>query len=346
MTAPLQLTLTETERLALLADLIGTPNQRVRPFANAIRAVVKKSWDRDIVPLCRATWPELLGSRTGWKLEFLACKLYATAPYTVLFCSPRRPRAIGVATWLGEALRLPPEALARLGALAVHALGAVFPPAEQTRIVVTGMFIATIDHVWDHCLSHLSPQAREAHMKALLAGTTVPDTGPTKLVVALHAAMQAGLDAEEQQRFRHVIDRVIEWIESEVKGMTGVPDPTGQCWRTAGVLGTIDGLIFPVHGYAGEGAREWMYGVSLFCQIMDDWIDADQDRKDVRITPVLTGRWTIDTVRESFHETLAGIEALAVASGLTTPHYRRFVRDVYQWMAFEVMEAMVKGTAA
>jgi hypothetical protein len=339
-------TLSEAERLAQLRDVLGPVNADVQPFCDAIRALVAARWTDTVVPLIDATWPALHDEPAGRKLRFLACNLYATAPYTVLFCSPRRPLVVDAPMRVGQWLRLSPPTLARYGARAVSWLGRTFPLADQRRIVVTAMFIATVDHVFDHCMDGLFPQERAATMKGVLDGTRTPDTPPLRLVRALVVAMQDGLDEGQRAAFAPVLARVHEWLDSEVKGMTGVPDPDGLCWRLAGVLGTIDGLVFPVLSYAGEGAREWMYGVSLFCQVMDDWIDAEKDRRDVRATPVLTGKWTIESVRESFATTVRGIQDLAKASGLSSRHYLAFVRDAYQLMAHEVMEAMVKGTAA
>lgn len=339
-------TLSEAERLAQLRAVLGPVNPAVQPFCDAIRALVAARWADTVVPMIDATWPALHDEPAGRKLKFLACNLYATAPYTVLFCSPRRPVVVDAPMRVGQWLRLSPPVLATFGARAVSWLGKTFPVADQRRIVVTAMFIATVDHVFDHCMGGLFPQDRAAKMKGVLDGTGVADTPPLALVRALVVAMQDGLDEGQRAAFAPVMARVHEWLDSEVKGMTGVQDPDGLCWRLAGVLGTIDGLIFPVVGFAGEGAREWMYGVSLFCQIMDDWIDAEKDRRDVRATPVLTGKWTIDTVRDQFDVTVHGIQDLARASGLTSRHYLAFVRDAYQLMAHEVMEAMVKGTAA
>jgi hypothetical protein len=336
----------EELRLQQLRDVLGPVNEEVRPFTEAIRALAFARWDDTLVPIIQRTWPAMLHEPAVRKLKFLACNLYATAPFTVLFCSPRRPLVVDVPVRLGQLLRLQPRTLAKLGARATSWLGDTFPPAVQRRIAVTAMFIATVDHVFDHCMGALFPQERERRIKGVLDGSYDADTPPLRLLRALVLAMQEDLDAGERAEFQGVLRRVAEWVESEVKGMTGVEDPDGLCWRLAGVLGTIDGLVFPVLGYAGEGAREWMYGVSLFCQIMDDWIDADRDRQDVRATPVLTGRWTIETVRDQFDVTVQGIQDLARSSGLTSDRYLAFVRDAYQLMAHEVMDAMVKGTAA
>ena len=111
------------------------------------------------------------------------------------------------------------------------------------------------------------------------------------------------------------------------------------------MLGTIDGLFSPVWQYAGPQARDWMYSVSLFVQVMDDWLDADKDALDIRPTPVLTGFWTLETVRETWQKTLDGIVDLAKASGVDDESYLTFVRDTYKMMAIEVADAMTGGGA-
>ena len=89
-----------------------------------------------------------------------------------------------------------------------------------------------------------------------------------------------------------------------------------------------------------------MYDVSLFVQMLDDWIDEEKDRKEARATPVLSGTWTLATVREQFVATLNGLEGLAERSGFGSAAFVDFAREAYRLMAHEVMQAMVKGTAA
>jgi hypothetical protein len=103
----------------------------------------------------------------------------------------------------------------------------------------------------------------------------------------------------------------------------------------------IDGLLFPVVRYAGEGARAWMYDVSLFVQIVDDWLDAEADRASDRSTPVLAGAWGMDEVEAAWQRTLDGLGALLRDAGLGSPRYVRFVREAYVLMMVEVLEAMI-----
>jgi hypothetical protein len=89
-----------------------------------------------------------------------------------------------------------------------------------------------------------------------------------------------------------------------------------------------------------------MYAVSLFVQVMDDWIDLDSDALDIRPTPVLTGFWTLETVKATWDKTMHGIVDLAKSSGVDDESWLTFVGETYRMMALEVMEAMCKGSAA
>ncbi|MBW2381657.1 MAG: hypothetical protein JRG70_19320 [Deltaproteobacteria bacterium] len=126
------------------------------------------------------------------------------------------------------------------------------------------------------------PQERGRKLHALLDGRWEPDTHPLRLTRALQVEMERGLGPSERAPYEQAVQRLKDWVDSEVAGMSGVADTTGLGHRLAGIQGTIDGLLFPVHRYAGEAARPWMYEVSLFIQMMDDYIDIETD----------TTRWT------------------------------------------------------
>jgi hypothetical protein len=338
--------LTGLMRRNKLEALMGEPPLWSRIFADAVFSVVFKDYDRVVMPLIERYWPESLSHKDGKKLRFLACNLYAAAPYTALFCSPRRPVLLGVAVLLGRLFRMSPAALGYFAKLALYAFGRVALEEERRRIVLISAFIATIDHTFDHLMEDDTPEERGRKIRALLEGSFRPEGGPLALCRAFLDAMQMGLTADDRPAFEAAVHKCMDWCDSEVKGMTGVPDPLGLCHRLAGVEGTIDGLIFPVYRYAGENARQWMYGVSLFVQMMDDWIDYEKDMADIRETPVITGKWTFTDVETQWRETVDGICELARSSGLDNDSYLAFVRGNYVFMMREVMQAMSRGTAA
>jgi hypothetical protein len=304
-----------------------------------------------VQPLIERHWPESLVERAGRKLRFLTCNLYATAPYTVLFSAPQPPFPVGPARRLGSRLGVSTAALSQLAGIAVGATAALLPEITERRILLFAAFIATIDHVYDHCLDGVDPVERGRRMRGLLDGTwapgeATPHAGAFRLVRALHDEMQAGIDNDlDQKQLDRALERLRDYVDAEVKAMTGVPDPSGCCWRMPGVLGTIDGLVFPVWRHAGEQARQWMYDVSLFVQVLDDYLDVEKDRGDVRPTPMLTGHWDEATLSAIWNKTLDGIVALAKSSGVTDDNWLAFVRETYRMMALETAEAMGAGTA-
>jgi hypothetical protein len=343
---------TEAERTAQLRELLGPPDTRLQAFPDAIRAVVNRKFDRHVKPLFAAHWPEALSGSTQKKLRFLSCQLYATAPYTVLFSSPHPPFVVRVARGIGTGLRLDPTRTAAVAALAVRGTSALLDENIERRIVQIATFIATIDHVMDKCMDGVGAHDRGRRMRGALDGTWTPDSsvphhGAFAFLRALKAEMGAGIDDDGARAvYANALARVDEYIEAEVQAMSGVPDPEGLSWRMPGVIGTIEGLIFPVIHFAGPTARRWMVDVSYFVQVMDDWIDLDKDRLDVRETPCLTGAWTFETVREAWTRTLDGIVDLARESGMQDERYLSFVRETYRAMTIEVMEAMCRGSAA
>lgn len=330
-----------SQRVADLRALMGPADPSVRPFARGIRATARRHFDLHVVPRVAEHWPALFGERFYEKLQIGACDLYASAPYTALFCAPRRPLLVRAVTDIGNVLPLPPAMLAQLGRGAMSALGRFAYAAQHRRIILIASFIVVVDHVFDHCMKD-PPVERERKLLRVLRGEERPTTPELALTASLATAMAEGLDRRERATFDAAMDRVYEWIHAEVLAMLGEPDPTGLGHRMAGIEGTIDGLLFPVVHYGGEGARKWMYDVSLFVQIADDWLDYDLDLASDRTTPVLTGDWTFRDVEDSWRRSVSGLERLVADAGLTSPRYVSFVRNAYVLMMSDVIEAMAQ----
>lgn len=332
------------QRVTALRALMGEPDRSVGHLAVGIRSTARRHFDRHVVPLVRASWPALLTMTPHTfydKLRIGACELYASAPYTALFCAPRRPLLVRAVTGAGNVLPLPFPVLALLGRGAMELLGRFAYAREHRRIILIAAFIVVADHVFDHCMDD-PPSERGRRLWGVIDGSRPATTPETSLLRALAVAMADRLGADERAAFDAAMLRVKEWIQAEVRAMQGEVDPRGVGHRRAGVEGTIDGLLFPVVRYAGEGARAWMYDVSMFVQIMDDWLDYEMDAASSRSTPIITGDWTFADLEAAWWKTVAGIEALVRAGGLSSPRYVRFVREAYVLMMHEVMEAMAE----
>lgn len=332
------------DRVGQLRRLIGTADASVAQMTVGIRGITGRHYERYVMPLVREHWPEVLGDKFAAKMRLAACDVYGTAPYTVLFSAPNRPLLVRLVTDLANRVDLPYAALGAAARAAMAVIGRATLAHEHRRIILIAAFIAVVDHAFDHCMDD-PPVERGRKLRALLDGTYEPDTPPLRLTRALQLAMARDLDAEERPHFERAMVRLKDWVDSEVAGMTGVEDRTGLGHRLAGVQGTIDGLLFPVYRYAGEGARRWMYDVSLFIQMMDDYIDYESDAATERSTPVIDGAWTFEVIARTWQTSVTGLEELTRAGGLRAPHYVRFIREAYVLMIGEVLEAMSSGVA-
>jgi hypothetical protein len=330
-------------RARALRDLLGPSRPSLCSMSRALRRPTYAAYDRHVLPLVHAHWPEIEHEPFGKKLRYLACDLYGTGPYTALFCAPNRPWFIRAFAAFAAAL---PRSEALIGVLAEASMRAFADwtfHEEHRRIVQNAAFIAVIDHAFDHVMDDpFEERGRKLH--GLLAGTWRADSPSLALTRALQDEMSRGLAGEERVAWDATMLEVNAWIDAEVRAMTGVEDPSGLCHRLAGVKGTIDGLAFPLRRFVSLPARTWMYDVSLFVQMMDDWLDYDSDVEIDRVTPVITGRWTFVEIARAWRATVSGIENLARAGGFT-PSFVELISDVYVFMLREVMDAMIDGVA-
>src|SRR6185295_15042818 len=117
------------------------------------------------------------------------------------------------------------------------------------RITQIAAFIAAVDHVMDHCMGTLDGNERGKRMRGMLDGSWMPSendadvhAGAFRFLRALFLEMSEGIKGEDKVVYDQAVARLFEYVDAEVKAMTGVPDPSSCAWRMAGVLGTIDGL--------------------------------------------------------------------------------------------------------
>jgi hypothetical protein len=324
----------------MLRGLMGRPDADTRPLARAIRKVAHASFDRHVVPLVELHWPDLRQDRFYEKLRIGACDLYASGPYTALFCDPRRPLLLRAVTGLASRLALPPRALGVLAEGALEVLGRAAFQDEHRRIALVAAFVMVVDHAFDHSLQHPA-EVRAELLRRVLRGEREPRVPELALTGALLDALHEGLDARRALDLSRALEKVDAWLSAEVAATCGLADPLGLGHRLPGVEGTIDGLLFPVARYVGPETRRWMVSVSMYVQLMDDWLDVELDAASDRPSPMTTGAWSFADVERGWRESVEGLEALLTGAGLDGPSYVAFVRGAYVTMMTDVMEAMV-----
>ncbi len=333
------------QRVALMRELVGDATPEARPLISGLRELTHHSFDRWVMPLVNAHWPGVLTEPFGLKLRLGSCNLYAAAPYTVLLCAPDRPLFFRVLSGLGNGLPLPAATLANLAGMATKLLA--WAPGYQPihrRIILIAAFITTIDHCFDHLMTEPPPE-RGRLIKRLIDGHWRPTRPWLRLARALRDEMCRDLAVPERQPFADAMRTLHLWVDSEVASLEGAEDPTGLGHRLAGVQGAIDGLLVPVKRFADHRARAWMIDVSLFVQMLDDWIDLEGDLKAGLRTPVAQGHWTYEEIARAWHRTVVGLDRLAHSAGLESPRYVGLLRGAYTLMLRDVVDGMADHTA-
>ena len=80
-------------------------------------------------------------------------------------------------------------------------------------------------------------------------------------------------------------------------------------------------------------------------QMIDDWVDQDEDR-DVRLTPVVTGEWVLTSAAELFDQTVRDLVSLLDASGLRQSVLKTILVDLYKDYLYTAVDGMRTGAAA
>src|SRR5262249_55551625 len=91
--------------------------------------------------------------------------------------------------------------------------------------------------------------------------------------------------------------------------------------------------------------QHWMADTSMLMQMIDDWVDQDEDR-GARLTPVVTGHWTLESAADLFDKTVRDLISLLDACGIQKPVLKAILVDLYKDYLHAAMDAMRTGVAA
>jgi hypothetical protein len=89
----------------------------------------------------------------------------------------------------------------------------------------------------------------------------------------------------------------------------------------------------------------WMADTSLLMQMLDDWVDQEEDRER-RLTPVIAGDWTLHSAQELYGKTIRDLNALLDESAIWKPLFRTLLIELYNDYLHAAINAMRSGVAA
>jgi hypothetical protein len=88
-----------------------------------------------------------------------------------------------------------------------------------------------------------------------------------------------------------------------------------------------------------------MADTTLLMQMIDDWVDQDEDH-GTRVTPVLTGDWSTQSVGELYRRTVSDLSMLLRESRILSPVLQQLFVDLYNDYLHVALSGMRGGVAA
>lgn len=285
-------------------------------------------------------------------------EMYARACYSMLLVSRNGPKSLRIPVCASAILPQSRTMTIRLGSALLLGLGRLLPKAVHSRLLLISALMGMLDVVLDDAA--FSGEAAARRVAALTALPTPAELLPAEeVIVALARAARQSETVWQTKYWDRVLQPAVRnYCLAEVLAAKQIPDPTGMGHRWAGIEAAIKGMWYATGPLLGlqvdlsrfetsEWTREqqWMANTSLLMQMIDDWVDQDEDR-GTRLTPVITGDWTLETVRELFRKTVSDLNALLDANGIRKPIVKIIFTDLYVDYLQTAMNAMRTGAAA
>jgi hypothetical protein len=344
------------DRISAVERIIPRPPDDVAPMRTAFARMVSKQWQIHVPPALVGCEASSAGSQFA-KGRFIG-EMYARACYSMLLVSQRGP--ISVRAFVRAGALLPPSRrlTIELGSALLTGIGHLLPRAVHRQLLLTSALMGMLDVVLDDAASSGEKAALRV---ASLTTRRYPESllPAERMIVALALAARQAETAWQEAYWLAVLQPAVrKYCEAEVLAVKGASDLTGMGHRWAGIDAAIKGMWYvagPLMGLGGNSARfekeqwnreqQWMADTSLLMQMIDDWVDQDEDRNE-RLTPVIAGDWNLDSAAELFDRTVRDLGALLDASGIQKPVLKAILADLYRDYLHAAIDAMRAGVAA
>ena len=343
-------------RAAVIETIIPRPPADVAPMRAAFSRMVSKQW-RAYVPDVLLQCGHGLSDAKFAKGRFIG-EMYARACYSMLLVSANGPASLRVPV---RATALVPRSRVltiRLGSALLVGLDRLLPRAVHRQLMLTSALMGMLDVVLDEA-------AAVGEAEAVRIATLIGRPAPASLrpdhqfIATLANRARRGETKWQTEYWESVLQpSVRDYCRAEVLAVKQLPDDTGMGHRWAGIDAAIKGMWYvagPHMGLGGEPIafeqnrwnreQHWMADTSLLMQMIDDWVDQDEDR-GARLTPVATGDWTPSSVSELYEKTVRDLTDLLHESGIRNSVLKAVLADLYRDYLHTAIDAMRMGVAA
>lgn len=343
-------------RIPDIEAIIPQPPADIAPMRTAFSRMVSKQWDKYVPCALSGYEAGISGSRFA-KGRFIG-EMYARVCYSMLLVSHSGPKPLHVPVRATALLPQSRGLMIRLGSAFLISMEQLLPKYVHRQLSLTSALMGMLDVVLDEAAC--SGEAAALRVASMMATPFLGKrSAAEEVIVALAQAARRTETVWQAQYWERVVEpTVCNYCRAEALAIARAPDPSGMGHRWAGIEAAIKGMWYvtgPLIGLRGDAQRfersqwnreqRWMADTSLLMQMIDDWVDQDEDR-DARLTPVVTGDWVLTSAAELFDKTVRDLVSLLDASGLRQSVLKTILVDLYKDYLYTAMDGMRTGAAA
>jgi len=238
-----------------------------------ISIIINKSnadFEKYIVPLVNQYCPEIKKTPFYLKLRLGSASVYSLGSYLMIFISGRKYNKY---RYLSKLFNLNEKYFLKfLNLINLRS-------KMRAEIMYASAFIVIIDHIFDHELDNYTPSERSSVVKKALTNFSNESN-----LLSLLSYLSKNLSSKE-------IKFIEDWCDAEARSFT-----INKSLREYGVKAAIDLLYGTIKSQVPKKYIQFMYEIGFFVQMIDDYIDLEDDIKQNQITPVVEKIWTYDTI--------------------------------------------------
>lgn len=342
-------------RGAVIESLIAAPPADIAELRALFSRVVSRQWEAHVASslLIEAG----ISTAQTTKARFVA-EMYARACYSMLFLSASGPTGLRAPVRAATMLPLSRNLAVRFAGVLLRCLHRLVPQVVHRQLLLMSTLMGILDIVLDEAAS--SGEAAVLRIARLLTAQVPAASPQSELLIAfLVRAIRKSESAWQLEYWQTVLHRALrEYCLAEGSAVAQVPDCTGMGHRTAGIEAAIKCMWYVVGPWIGlrgnlsrldnrEWNREqrWMANTGLLLQMIDDWVDQDEDR-GVRLTAALAGDWNAQSVEVLYGQTVRDLAEMLTENRIHNRVLQDLFLDLYNDHLHFAIEAMSAGTAA
>jgi len=344
------------QRVAAVEFLIPQPPVDVVPLRNAFSSVVAKQWE---MYLPSATIGTSLGvtHAQSLKARFIA-EMYARACYSMLLLSAHGPTLLRFPVRATGILPLSGGMAIVLAYALVSGLNRLVPHAVHRQLLLMSALMGALDVVLDEAAS--AGKAAVRRIASLITPQAPTTLLPAEQSIATLTRMIRLSESSWQSGYWEtvLVPAVHAYCLAEALAVVHSPDPDDMGHRWAGIDSATKGMWYVVGssmGLDGNLARfektewnreqQWMADTSLLMQMIDDWVDQDED-SGTTLTPVIAGHWNTTSVDQLYRKTARDLATMLTENRIRNHLVQELFLDLYNDYLHVALEAMRTGVAA